>query len=209
MVKRGLNGLGAVDLSQYNIAQSYLATANANLQALQQAYAANPTSFDATFAPSLNEAQNRYTTILQAYIYAYGLAVGNPPSTTGLEGMGRMRGLGQWQTYVVAGVGIAVIVAALIELNNFIAVLQTKANAALATAQAQGQQQNNIAYAQTQLTAAIASGDTTAQASWQAAIDDASTPIVAGSSDATDWLSQNWMWVVGGVAAFFVLKDVL
>jgi len=200
-MRRGFQGLGAVDLSQYNVAQKMLSTANANLQALAMAYANNPTAFPATFGNQLIEAQQRYTTILQAYIYAYGLAVGSPPNTTGLEG------LGQWQTYVAAGVGIVAILAALYELNRFISVLQTQAqNAPVLTAQA------NIAGAQAALAAANASGDPTEIATAQANFD---TITAAEANSLTppptsgSWLANNWPILAGGVLAIFLVRDLV
>jgi hypothetical protein len=217
-VRRGLNGLGAVDLSQYNLLQQYLQAANANLNALQASYAANPSAFDSSFGPALVAAQNEYTELLSAYAYAYALATGNdlPMTGTGLYGLGsrgKRMGLGQFPVLPViyAGMGIATLISAALLLNKYIGVLQTQAQAALANAQAQIAQQSNLATAQTNLANAQASGDTEAAQQWQDVIDNESTSLAlpASSSSVTSWLESNWLLVAAGLAAYIVLKDVL
>jgi len=213
---RLLSGLG-IDLSQYNVAQQYLAQTNQQLLALEAQIQQNPSVAQAIGADEIN-ARNRYSSLLQYYIMAYQTATGSAPDVTGLEG------LGQWQVYVAAGVGIAVIVAALVELQQYISgVLQPQAAAALATAQASSQAQANTSALtaqainlQNQANAAAATGDTATAANLQAQanalLGTAQATAVGTTTPApgtfSQWLSANWPLVAGAGVALFLLKDL-
>lgn len=208
---RGLRGLGAVDLSQFNLAQQLFGQSKAQLQSIYQQYVANPGVFSADTGTKLTEAQSRYTTLLDAYIYAYGLATGKTFDAVN-AGLAGGQGLGQFVTYIAAGVGIAAIVAGLYELNKFMNALQSQTGSELAAAQAKLQATQNIASAQQQMAAAQAAGDTNAVAQWQAVID--SNSVVAGtppsgSESFGDFLTNNWMWIAGGVGALFFAREIL
>jgi hypothetical protein len=201
----GLGGLGAVDLSQYNLAQQLLQQARNNITQLQSAYAQNPDAFSSDTLASINEAQSRYTDILKAYIYAYTGATGQQVPVS-------LYGLGQWQTYVVAGVAIGVIIAALYELNNYIAATQTKAQADLNKSQTAMNAQAQAAQLQNQAAAAYASGDTvtgdrlTALAAQSSQV---AAGAVAPSQSLTDFVTANAGWIAAGVAAVILLPKLM
>jgi len=164
--------------------------------------AANPIVAQAIGAQVV-EAQQRYTELLQAYIYAYSAVFGTGPDVTGME-------LGQWQVYVVVGVGIAVIAAALVELEQYIQSLQTQANAAQTQATADSTQQNNIQYAQGQLSQAQAAGDAAGVAQWTAVLQ-ANTAYQGGAAPQTftSWAMSNWGWLALGLAGVIVVPKIL
>lgn len=207
LLGRGLGTLGAVDLSQYNLAQQLLQGARNSITQLQNAYAQNPDAYSSDTLNSINESQQRYTDILKAYIYAYTGATGQQVPTS-------LYGLGQWQTYVVAGVAIGVIVAALYELNNFINVTQTKAQADLNKTQTAMNAQAQLAQIQNQAAAAYASGDATtgdsltALANQQAAVITATAPTSGGPQSLLEFLQQNALYIGGGALAVVLLSKL-
>ena len=200
---QGLGQSSGASTSQYNAVAQMLVAANAGIKSLEASVAASPDVARAIGAQVI-EAQQRYTELLQAYIYAYSAVFGTGPDVTGME-------LGQWQVYVVVGVGIAVIAAALVELEQFIQSLQTQANAALAQAQADQAQQSNVAYAQNQLSAAQAAGDAAGVAQWTSVLQANASyqGPTAGSGSFRSWISGNWGWVALAAAGIVVLPKTL
>lgn len=197
----GLAAMGAEDRSQYDLAGNMLRQANTTLKTMEQQYQqAAPGTYPAAIGSGLIEARQRYTQLLQAYIYAYGVAFG-PPDTAGLQ---------QWQIYVATGVGIAVVVAGIYELNKFLNNQQTQMQAALVQANANVAQQSNITYAQQQLSAAQASGDQAAIDQWTAVLQaNAAYGVPPAAQSFTDFLTKNAGWVAAGVAGLFLVHELL
>jgi hypothetical protein len=210
----GLGRLGAgtaADTTQYSLAAGLFRQARVALNQLQQSYAQTPDAFSSDTLQRINESQQRYTTLLNAYIYAYAAAVGNPPDTTGLLGHGGP-GLGQWQTYVVVGVAIGVIVAGLYELNQYLQATQMQAQADLNKSQTAMNAQAQAANLQNQAAAAYASGDTTTGDSLTVLANQASAIATSASAPAqtlSDFVSQNAGWIAAGVAAVVILPRLL
>lgn len=206
----GLRGLGdaPANRSDFDIAGNMLRQQNAQIKSLEQSLITANQNGDQSYVrqmgPQVIEARNRYEALKTAYIYAYGTSFG-PPDTTGLD-------LGQWQVYVVSGVGIAVIIAGIYELNKYLNNVAQQAQALQSQAQANQAQQSNIAFAQQQLAQAQASGDEAAVAQWSAVIQaNASyqTPGAQGSQSFMDFVKANAGWIAAGVAAVFVLPRVI
>jgi hypothetical protein len=208
--RRGLQGLGAADRSQYDLAGNLLATANANLKADEASYAANSSAYSSDTGHQLIALRNRYTTLLQAYIYAYSAAWGGAPNTTGLE----YGGLGQWQVYAVSGVAIGVIVAGLYEWNQHENNLRLQMQAELTQAQTGQAAQAQASALQDQAAKAYASGDTaagdalSAMAKQQIGVAQASVTPQASQSF-PDWIKSNLGWVAAGVAGVFLARELL
>lgn len=204
--RRGLQGLGAEDRSQYDVAGNMLAQGNANLKADEAQYAANPGSFSTDTGKQLIELRNRYSTLLQAYIYAYSAAWGGAPNIVGLQ----YTGLGQWQVYVGAGVAIAAIAAGIYEFNQHENNLRLQMQAELTQAQTASSAQAEAAKLQEQAAAAYQSGDTqtgdqlTALANQQIAI----AKSQPGSGGLTDTLKQYAGWIVAGVVGLVLIREI-
>jgi hypothetical protein len=208
---RGLGGYGrqlgdtTPDRSQYDTAGNLLQQANANLKALESAYAQTPSTYSAATGSELISLRSRYSQILSAYIQVYGTAFG-PPNTAGLEG------LGQWQLYVGAALGIAGIIAAIYEWNKIENNTAAQMQAEVAQAQANQAQQANVAAAQTNLAQAIAAGDTAAAAQWTAALQanpvyqDPNAP--APTSTLITFLSTYGVYIAVGIGALLVAKEL-
>jgi len=188
-------GVAAGDsISQANLIAAQLRQANASLIALEQSLVTNQGNPDYVkqMAPGIQNARSRYGQILQAYIYAYGVAFGNPPDTTGLS---------QWAVYIGAGVALAAVLAAAYEINNYIGYLkQQQSNITLAL--------QNSAYAMQQCHAAQQAGDTASAAQWCAIAQQMASSVPSGSGFSA-WLSENWAWLAAGAAALVIVPDLL
>jgi hypothetical protein len=195
--QRGRLGQDGSDLSQYDLAGQTLRAINQRLKALEGSLASNP-DIAQQIGAQVIKARQRYTDLLQAYIYAYGVAFG-PPDTTGLQ-------LGQWQLYVVAGIGIAAILAAAYELDRYISAVENQARSALVQSQASAQQQQTLLSLQQQLLQAQATGDTVKSGQILNAMKavGASGPAAAGSQTFMDFVSQNAGLLAVGAAALFI-----
>jgi hypothetical protein len=209
--RRGLGSLGQEDRSQYDLAGNLLRQINQKLKAIEAQLRAQmpaPGTQDPALAEALGkliEAQKRYNDLLQAYIYAYGIAFG-PPDTRGLE-------LGQWQVYVGAGIGIAVIIAAAYELNKYLDALGQEAQAKAIQAQTAQDAQKQAAMLQDQAAAAYSAGDT-ARGDQLAALarqqaDIATVTGASGTETFTQWITRNAGWVAAGAAAVLLLPRLL
>jgi len=128
---RGFQGLGQVDLTQFNLAQNLLQQANTLLQSMEALYAGNPAALE-DLGPPLTDLQTSFQNLQQAYVYAYTTATGAPPPTN-LFGLGRrgMRGLGQWQVSVPSGAPIGAVVSGLRTLLAYISGWQGIAQTAI------------------------------------------------------------------------------
>jgi hypothetical protein len=195
--QRGRLGQDGSDLSQYDLAGQTLRAINQRLKALEGSLASNP-DIAQQIGAQVIKARQRYTDLLQAYIYAYGVAFG-PPDTTGLQ-------LGQWQLYVVAGIGIAAILAAAYELDRYMTAVENQAQSALVQSQASAQQQQTLLSLRQQLLQAQATGDTVKSAQILSAMKSvgASGPAAAGSQTFMDFVSQNAGLLAVGAAALFI-----
>ncbi len=202
---------GNGDRSQFDIAGNALRDANGKLQGIeahlrQVALSAGPGGATPELETLLRDsikARDRYNSLLQAYIYAYGIAFG-PPDTTGLE-------LGQWQVYVASGVGIAVLLAAIYELDRFLDILAQRAQAQAAAAQSQIEQQQNIAHAQEQLEKCQSAGDAACAAQWAAVIkaNQAYQGGAPGGETFMQWIMRNAGWVAAGAVAVLIVPRLL
>lgn len=163
----------------------------------------------------LSQQQADLNSMISALTYGYRTFCGTvPPFLSGVYTGGpnrSFRGMGVIPAIPIgtAAVLIAGLVAAIAAWWIYEQQLKDKVNQKIADAQ--GQQQNNIAYAQQQLANAFQSGDTAAQAAWQKVLDDAAaaSPGLNPPSDIGKWLSDNWPWVAGGAAAFLLLPRLL
>jgi hypothetical protein len=207
-------GLGAEDRDQYNAVAGVLRESNVKLKALESQLFTLAPSMQGTgntdfiaLIKKISDARLRYNDLLKAYIYAYGIAFG-PPDTAGLE-------LGQWQVYVISGVGIAVILAAAYELYRYITgVLEPEAQAKLTQQQTASAAQQQATALQQQAAAAYAAGDTprgdqlTAMAAQQSGIA-TSAGAGPGAESFTQWITRNAGWVAAGAAAVFLVPKLI
>ncbi|MGH8135070.1 MAG: hypothetical protein ACRER4_01885 [Steroidobacteraceae bacterium] len=210
--RRRNRGLGAEDRSDFDLAGNLLRDANQKLKAIEaQLRSQMPTPGTQNLAlgealRKLLEARQRYNSLVQAYIYAYGIAFG-PPDTSGLE-------LGQWQVYVISGVAIGVIVAAAYELNKYLDVLGQQAQTQATQSQTAQDAQKQAAMLQDQAAAAYSAGDATrgdqltALARQQAQIAQA-TGGGGASESFTQWITRNAGWVAAGAAAVFLVPKLI
>lgn|SRR5487761_22639 len=183
-------------VSQSNYIAAQLRQANSDLitleQSLIQANNSGNKNYVTQMGPSIQNARGRYETILKSYIYAYGLAFGNPPDTTGLA---------QWQVYLGAGAALGVILIAAYELNNYLANVKLQAQTQLASAQ-------NSAYAMQQASAAQAAGDTATAQQWLQTAQSASA-AAAPPSSTLSWFKSNWFWLAAAAAGIVILPDLI
>jgi cell pole-organizing protein PopZ len=205
--RRGtLKGLGDSILcpgpvkSQLDDLSAKIAAAQNDLSAMaQQVRAANNAGADVMEEGAMVAAQQRdLNTMISSLTYAYRTFCGTVPP--GLSGLGVIPAI----PLATAAVTIAAIAAALAAWWIYEQSLKDRVNQALANAK--GQAQNNIAYAEQQLSQAVVSGDTAAQQAWQKVIDDsaaASTSIPPAGVG--DFLSKNWPYLAAAGAGLIFL----
>ncbi len=222
---QGATSLGTQMQGQVNQVAQQLAAAQQGIdqtnQILIQATQAGVNV--AAEAQQNNQAQQQLQTAVSDYTLLYRTLFGAVPP--GLSG------LGQFDPATLTTIGgvaaaLAVIAGILYTVNNLWGAAQTSAQAKLAQAQAQLQAQQNITGGQTQYVAltsqanaARAAGDSATYNSLMAqanallasgtAAGVAATPPPPSSPGIGAWLSTNWMYVAGGTAAVFLLKDLL
>ena len=185
-----------------------LAQANSNLKADEGQYASNPGSFSSDTGQQLIALRNRYSMLLQAYIYAYSAAWGGAPNVVGLQ----YTGLGQWQVYVGAGVTIAAIAAGIYEFNQHENNLRLQMQAELTQAQTSAAAQAQAADLENQAAKAYQAGDTqtgdqlTALANQQKQIATMPSP---GSRSIGDWLKSNLGWIAAGAGGVVLVRELI
>ena len=199
-----LSGLGDVVsdyMPQFLNVEGQLRTANAQLQQLEQQYAASGGALGANFGAQLNEARAQYQTAAETYLAAYTAVFGSEPADAGtLMGLGIAPIVG-----VAAGVAVlAVVIDALYTLNQYIRVMQQEVQVKLVAAQTQQQAQASAAALDEAAQQAYASGDTaTGDALAQqanAARNSAGNP--EGSTDVSAWVENNFGMIalaIGGI----------
>jgi hypothetical protein len=107
--------------------------------------------------------------------------------------------------------GIAAVTAGIYELNKYINVLQTEANAKLAQSAANQAQQSNIQFAQQQMATAQAAGDEAGVAQWQQVLQANASyqPAPPGTTGSfSDFFMQNWPWFLAGGVGLIVLSKI-
>ena len=137
-----------------------------------------------------NDAVNKFTLVYRA---VYGTV---PPG---------LSGLGQFDPVSLGT--IVGIVAALGIVAGIIAAVFKIANTVQQSLQVKQTQANNFGFAQQQLAAAQASGDTAAAAQW-AAIVQQQAPMQAPGGGFLGWIQQNVGWVVAGVVGVVLIREV-
>jgi Na+-transporting methylmalonyl-CoA/oxaloacetate decarboxylase gamma subunit len=214
--RASLRGMGALGMTmpfagslqpQVNQISQQMAQAQAQIDANNQNIVTlNQQGVDVSAEAAQNlQAQNQLSTAVDDFTTFYRAVYGTVPP--GLSGMGQFDPA-SLSTIAGAAVALSVIAGLVAAVWQICQTVQASIAVKMQNAQTAGQAANNVAYAQQQLAAAQAAGDSAAEAQWQAALSDAYSAQqganAANQPPPPSWISQNWIWVAGGAAVLLV-----